>query len=127
MTRARGKITEKWFTQAVYIKNPPISSMAHLVLLAKQYFPLDKSIYTEARMSAVRRKWIKQQIKNGELVCAICGKRGLISNHPLSSKRATLDHIIDISRGGAWNDTSNFQIACYRCNLLKSENLQKKI
>lgn len=44
--------------------------------------------------------------------CAICGK-------PVKFKKMTIDHIMPLSRGGT-NDIKNLQLACKRCNSMKS-------
>lgn len=44
--------------------------------------------------------------------CAICGK-------PVKFKKMTIDHITPLSRGGT-NDIKNLQLACKRCNSMKS-------
>lgn len=44
--------------------------------------------------------------------CSICGK-------PVKFKKMTIDHIMPLSRGGT-NDIKNLQLACKRCNSMKS-------
>ena len=126
MTRSKGKQCRTWATQVVHVQTPSIDSPAHLVLLAKHYSEQDSSIYTESRMSRIRKRWMKALLKTvgeGEgLTCAICGRTGLDphSKDPYRRDLATLDHIIDIGLNGAWNDPTNFQVACYQCNQRKS-------
>jgi 5-methylcytosine-specific restriction endonuclease McrA len=125
MTRSRGRATKRWLTQVVHIQNMDIPSAANLVLLSKEYFSADKSIYSDWRMCHIRKKWMKQQMKTpdalGGLTCAICGKQGLKPGVTDVTQLATLDHIVEISHGGVWNDPSNFQVACHGCNAKKSE------
>ncbi len=113
--------------QVVHVTNPDVASAANLTLLSQHYFALDKSIYTDWRMAHVRRKWMKQQMETpdelGGLTCAICGRKGL---KPWTTPKATLDHIVNIGHGGAWNDPSNFQVACEKCNNDKNSKLQKE-
>lgn len=45
-------------------------------------------------------------------ICGICGG-------PVSSTNFTVDHIVPLSRGGK-NEPSNYQLACEKCNKLKS-------
>ena len=132
MTRSEGRARHSWIVQVVHVAEPDITSAAQLALLAKHYFSLDRSIYTDWRMAHVRRKWMKQQLKTpdelGGLTCAICGRKGLfpfkVPNVP-DKYRATLDHIVDIGQGGAWNDPANFQVACSQCNNTKNSKMQK--
>ena len=127
MTRSKGKQCRKWTLQVVHIQAPPIDSPAHLALLAKQYSEQDKSIYSESRMGRIRNRWMKSLMKTAApgqgLTCAICGRSKLFphSKDPYRRNLATLDHIIDIGKNGAWNDPSNFQVACYQCNQRKSK------
>jgi 5-methylcytosine-specific restriction endonuclease McrA len=132
MTRSKGRASQGWLVQAVHVDEPDITSAAHLALLAKHYFSLDRSIYTDWRMAHIRRKWMKQQLKHpdelGGLTCAICGKKGLKPYKQPdvpTNDMATLDHIIEIGRGGSWNDPTNFQVACVHCNSTKNSMLQK--
>lgn len=121
MTRSESKASLSWVKQTVCMEEPPSTSPASLVLLAKQYFLLDKSIYTEHRMKRVRNRWMKLQLKinkdeAGGLTCAICGRRGLNPWDKNKDLMATLDHRISLVNGGPWNDPANFQVACARCN-----------
>lgn len=45
--------------------------------------------------------------------CAICG-------NPVKYKKMTIDHIVPLSKGGT-NGMDNLQLACKRCNLMKSD------
>ncbi len=118
MSRSRKNLT--WIVQVVNVKNPPITSPASLALLSKKYFALDKTIYTERRMSKIRNRWMKEQLKHpdkkGGLTCNICGKQGLLPHKAGKYNMATLDHKIRIKDGGSWFDTSNFQVLCFQCN-----------
>jgi hypothetical protein len=131
MIRSHGRKTMKvWLTQVVHIEEPHVTSAANLVLLIKQYFIQDKSIYSDWRMFHIRKKWMKQQLKlfrdkDGGLTCSICHKTGLLPHSPCKDKRASLDHIINISDGGEWNNPENFQVACQDCNENKNKVLQE--
>jgi 5-methylcytosine-specific restriction endonuclease McrA len=126
--RAAGRQSRQWVVQAVHIDSPPITSPAALALLTKAYFLADKSIFSEARMSRLRHKWMKNLMKNpdeqGGLTCVLCGQKGLSPYTADIDNQATLDHIIELKCGGAWNDPTNFQLACYKCNNHKS-NVQQ--
>lgn len=62
----------------------------------------------------------------GGLTCAVCGKKGLnpYAKHG-HSNQATLDHVVELNRGGKWNDPANFQVACYKCNSNKNATPKK--
>lgn len=128
MTRLEGKENKLWADQIVYISDPPLTSPAALALLARQYFHLDKSIYSESRMCRIRRWWLKEKMKTpdeeGGLTCSICHKKGLRIKSKRKDKLATLDHITELCKGGDWKSPSNFQIACYWCNIHKNEKIQ---
>jgi len=130
MTRSQGRASRYWVVQVVNIVEPDITSAAALALLAKKYFGLDKSIYTDFRMQHLRTKWIRELMKTpdeaGGLTCAICQRKGLKSKTQVRDELATLDHIIEIGMGGAWNDPSNFQVACWDCNNARNSKNQKQ-
>ncbi len=130
MSRSKGKQSRIWASQVVHIKNPPLTSPAQLVFLAKKYFPLDKTIYSEYRMHKIRKRWMKMQMKTpdeeGGLTCAICGRKGLQPWTNDINRRAELDHIVEICNNGSWNDPANFQVLCHQCNDQKNDILQKK-
>lgn len=115
------KAIRKWSGQSVFVSDPHIHSAASLVLLVKHYLTLDRTIYTTSRMDKVRRKWIRKLMKTpdelGGLTCQLCGKKGLKPSTNNKHKLATMDHIIELSKGGRWNDPNNFRVACYFCNV----------
>jgi len=132
MTRSQGKKSKSWVVQVVHVEEPHIRSAAALVLLAKKYFVLDKSIYTERRMHRLRNKWMRLQLKTnrdeaGGLTCNICGRKGLNPFTKYEKQLAVLDHIVEIGRNGSWYDPNNFQVACYCCNDRKNDKWQKKL
>lgn len=62
------------------------------------------------------KKSIRQQVyEQGNGICAICGK-------PVTYEEFTVDHINPLANGGK-NDLSNYQIACFACNQLKSDSV----
>ena len=131
MTRSKGKENRYWAIQVVHVEDPPITSPAQLVLLAKQYFTQDKSIYTEFRMHKIRNKWMKEQMREhldemSGLTCAICRRKGLNPWTKDVKKRVVLDHIIEISQNGPWDDPNNFQVLCDQCNRKKNDRLQPR-
>ena len=128
--RAAGRRSRQWVVQVVHIADPVVSSPAALALLARHYFVQDKSIYSETRMSRLRRKWMKLQMKTpdeqGGLTCVLCGRKGLNPYTKDNNNLATVDHIIELKCGGSWNDPENFQVACYNCNTHRNNIQQPK-
>lgn len=129
MTRSKGRQARYWAIQVCHIQDPPPTSPAQLVMMAKHFVSLDKSIYTEFRMHKIRNKWMKLQMKTpdelGGLTCAHCGRKGLQPFDAPVEDRAVLDHKIEIAAGGDWRDPSNFQVLCDRCNGKKNDAFQK--
>jgi 5-methylcytosine-specific restriction endonuclease McrA len=62
----------------------------------------------------------------GGLTCANCKQQGLTPWTEDISKRAVLDHIVEIAADGRWNDPENFQVLCDRCNGQKNDRFQKE-
>ncbi len=118
--RALSQQQKRTVQQTVLIPDPPSDSYAALVLLSRQYFSQDKTIYNNSRMQRVRRRWMKEQMlspdSKGGLTCAICGREGLQPFTDDRNKVATLDHIVELKNNGSWNDPTNFQVACFQCN-----------
>jgi len=126
--RANARKARQWAIQVVHISDPPLSSPAALALLSKKYFTLDKSIYSESRMTRLRNKFMKQQMKTpdekGGLTCTICGHKGCLPRTNDKNKLATVDHIVELKCGGPWDDPNNFRVACYPCNIHRN-NVQQ--
>lgn len=122
---------KRWRYHKVHVADPVISSLASLALLCRSYLALDKTIYTEHRMSAVRKKWLKNQMKTpdekGGLTCSICGRQGLKPNSNVRRDLATIDHIIELQDGGDWKDPINFRVACWPCNSGRNNIRQKQL
>lgn len=56
--------------------------------------------------------------ETGEGVCVYCGKRVSRFLKLSDPRRATLDHLVPLSKGGG-NESDNFVIACRSCNSRK--------
>jgi 5-methylcytosine-specific restriction endonuclease McrA len=131
MTRSEGKqYRRQWALQVVYVQEPVISSAASLVMLSKMYLQQDKTIYSELRMNRIRTKWMRLQMKTpdeaGGLTCVHCGRKGLLPWTENVKQKAVLDHILEISEGGSWNDPINFQVSCDRCNNIKDRMRRRR-
>lgn len=105
---------------------PHIQSYAALRLLQAYYHVRDKDYLEDNFMTRINfsRNYLTEQLKiHGDLVCNYCGKKHLQielagMNVPKSIK-ATIDHVIPISKGGGIYDVNNLVIACFRCNMNK--------
>lgn len=115
----------------VFVIDPVISSMASLALLCRSYLALDKTIFTEKRMTVIRNSWLKEKMKTpdakGGLTCTMCGRQGLKLSSHNRNELATIDHIIELQDGGDWRDPGNFRIACYPCNSGRNNIRQRKL
>lgn len=73
----------------------------------------------------LRNKWMRGQeavFGKGNLTCSICGRSNLYAFTKTKSQLATVDHILPVSKfPRLWNVTTNFQIACYKCNQEKAD------
>lgn len=111
-----------WSHRRFNILYEPIlpSDPAGLILLNREYQKRDTTRYTDIKMLELRHKWMyEQELIYGKdnLVCVLCGKQHLSPWTRNKNDLATLDHIIPIARAHhRWNDPTNFQIACRRCN-----------
>lgn len=95
-----------------------------LVYTNRFYAKLDPDRFPRWRKwLRIRDGWITEQESvygKDNLTCAICGKTGLKGFTKTKSEIATIDHIKPVSSfPELWNNPSNFQIACYRCNQKK--------
>lgn len=63
------------------------------------------------------------QANSYDMTCAYCNRAVSRSVDTRSSARATIDHVMPISRGGAQYDLRNTVIACYSCNQRKGRDL----
>ena len=103
-------------------------SYASYLLLKNTLQLLDKDHLTafEARMQLInfsRSYLTSKQNENGSLVCSYCGKSNLIIELEGMNVRhfhkATIDHIIPLSKGGDMFNLKNIAIACGTCNCKK--------
>jgi 5-methylcytosine-specific restriction endonuclease McrA len=97
-----------------------------MTLLWKHYAELDNRIYNWKSWLRIRERWMRDQENlygEANLTCSICGKNGLDPWSKDKKTLATIDHILPIGRyPHLWAETSNFQIACGRCNQKKGCN-----
>lgn len=117
----------------IIAKNPEPNSLAGYILLKQTYSIRDSSrqgskihyrVWLTFRNKYIRR--IRKQNK-GKLPCAYCDKTSLNPNHGSAharmSGKATIDHILPLSKGGKKFDESNLIVACSACNGAKADIL----
>lgn len=117
----------KWMDNIFFNINSP-KTYAASVLLKNYYWELDEdnrnSFANRMRLIGFSRSYLTttQQAK-GSLKCSYCPKDNLIIElegmRVPNGKKATIDHIIPISEGGALFDTNNICVACGSCNSKK--------
>ena len=106
--------------------DPSIKSYASLLLLQNELRNSDQDDvknYWKTRILFSRTFLHKILDKEKDLVCTYCGKRHLVieeenmfvKNH----LKATIDHVLPISKGGSVYDTDNVVVACGTCNSRK--------
>ncbi len=61
------------------------------------------------------------------LICHYCKEEISREHHYSHPKRATIDHIIPLSKGGRRYLMSNVVVACNSCNLEKSDRLPEEL
>ena len=97
-----------------------------LVMLNRHYANKDVSCYNWKVWLRIRDRWMKdQEVVYGKanLTCAICGKTHLDPFTKDKNKIATIDHVLPVKRmPHLWREPSNFQVACYHCNMKKGCN-----
>lgn len=112
----------------VYFTVNDTKSLASAVLLKNYYWERDednvKSIENRMRMIGFSRTYLnKVKAETGDLCCAYCPKTGLIIEEDKMKVpnhiKATIDHIVPISKGGGLFDYENLTVACGKCNSSK--------
>lgn len=75
--------------------------------------------YSRPKARRRRRSWILQRMSMQENKCALCGERMVWSRSTeLIAHKATLDHIIPLSKGGP-DEFHNTQAVHWSCNQIK--------
>lgn len=113
------------FRHQIYIDDPHVQSFTAYVLLKDKLLlqDIDFQLAQKADWERVEfsRAYLKKRLaQDGELICAYCGKRHLqIEDRGMRVDdiiKATVDHIVPISKGGSPELETNIVVACYRCN-----------
>lgn len=126
------------YAETIYfeINNP--KTLASYLLLKKHYFDQDEtnpnSIASRMRRIGFSRNYLSEvQRREGSLTCTYCKKPNLVIE--LDKMRvnnfikATIDHIVPMSKGGEYFDYNNITVCCGSCNSKKDsmnvEDFQK--
>lgn len=114
----------------IFPDEPYIKSFAALVLIRNQYMLLDPEANPNKSwkiyMKRKKQVYKKHFAKYGKYICSYCKRDDLIvgasirQSHP---QKATIDHIIPVSRGGSFIDTNNMVVCCSKCNNDKDNSL----
>ncbi len=127
VTKKSGSGSTKWVDR-IYFEIDKPNTYASSILLKNYYWDRDednaKSIANRMRMIGFSRTYLTHiKETTGNLCCSYCSKKNLIIElHGMkvsSARKATIDHIIPISNGGALFDYSNITVACGTCNRKK--------
>jgi 5-methylcytosine-specific restriction endonuclease McrA len=106
----------------VFLKNVPADCYAASVLLREVYQQMETRTWSRAR-NAFLDSELKQK---GYLECYYCHRKPLHRCGGKSRERATIDHILPVSKGGNIIDRANFVVCCDSCNRKKSNHLVEK-
>ena len=119
----------KW-VHTIYNDNPSPTTYASFILLRDQFRKLDAD-YIEAKGERMKRiefsrQYLTRRKKElGSLTCEYCNKPNLVIEYEgmkvPSKVKATCDHVVPISGGGAIYDEGNIKIACEPCNRRKGD------
>lgn len=117
----------------IHTEEPHIESLANLIKLKKFYSQIDSVRRAEKEpykdWLRFRKKWLKEQKrKHGKLTCHYCKVTNLKANNncPLindEKQKATIDHVIPVSRGGKRYDERNLVVCCWVCNQKKGDKM----
>lgn len=129
-----GSGSTKWVDN-IYFDITDAKTYASSILLKNYYYQRDEdnvnSIANRMRMIGFSRTYLTHILETtGSLSCSYCPKTNLIieldgMKVPNGSK-ATIDHIVAISKGGALFDYANLCVSCGKCNSNKgSKSLEE--
>ncbi len=111
---------------SIYFEITLPNTLASSILMKKDYWDQDPDNPYNQRLALIglsRSFLTNEKKKHGDLVCTYCKKLNLIieldkMNVPNNIK-ATIDHIIPISKGCDPFDVTNLTVACGKCNSKK--------
>lgn len=111
---------------SIYFEIEHPNTLAASVLMKKDYWDQDPDNPYHQRMALIglsRAFLNEEKQKHGDIVCHYCEKPGLIiEEHEMNvpnNIKATIDHVVPISKDGLLFDVSNLVPACGKCNSKK--------
>jgi 5-methylcytosine-specific restriction endonuclease McrA len=117
----------KW-CDSIYFEIINSKTYASYVLLKNYYSErdldnLNSPSYNKRRSRFSRRYLLKLKTQHGSITCTYCKKPNLkiqnSDNSVSQSAKATIDHIIPVSKGGNIFDEDNIVACCGKCNSKK--------
>lgn len=110
----------------IYVDDPNIKSYSSYVLLKDYFHNLDVDVEKLDRFKRIKysRNYLNTVLKTKKVLkCTYCGKMHLkieeenmrVSHHI----KATIDHVVPLSKGGDIFDTFNIVVSCSTCNAKK--------
>jgi hypothetical protein len=116
------------YVHKIYPDDPHIQSYASYVLLANDLLLQDTDyLLSDWRIRVdFSRAYLHKVLKrDGDLCCHYCAASGLIIEEEgmsiTASKKATIDHLTPVSKGGDRFAEANIVVACERCNTKKAD------
>ncbi len=74
---------------------------------------------TRKAYGSARWKRVRQAYKSRHPLCEVCGSRGA------TRAAQVVDHVLEISDGGAMHDAANLLSLCHRCHGSKTKQMQR--
>lgn len=127
VVKKSGSGSTKW-VDTIYFEIDKPNTYASYILLKNYYWNRDEdnlnSIANRMRMIGFSRTYLTHiQETTGSLNCSYCPKKNLIIElegmKVPNYQKATIDHILAISKGGALFEYDNLCVACGKCNSKK--------
>ena len=120
----------KYLWHKIFSPRPHPNSFASYILLKKEYEDKDSSILFKKRSwrfwLTFRNRFLKRLQKQNPLECVYCGSKPLVRNNQVpvkikENRKATIDHVVPVSKGGKEFSLDNLVVCCARCNRKKAD------
>ena len=118
--------SKKRLFHKILVDEPHIDSLASYLLMKKDFERLDPYIKEQKipfRIWLTFRNRLLLRLKKqnkGNLICTYCRREHLVTNFQLKGirqeRKATLDHVVPLAKGGMRFDESNLVACCSKCN-----------